>query len=78
MAKENAIEEKTNSRRKAMNTGLWVLLMLAILTFGEYLVGVIATPWTRILLVVAGYKAFWVIKDYMHVGRIFSTEEESH
>lgn len=69
------LEEK---RKSALNAGIWVFLMLAVLTVGEYIVGVIAPPWTQILLIVAAFKAFFVIKDYMHVGRLFSAGEDSH
>jgi hypothetical protein len=68
-----------NRRKDALYVGLWVFIMLGVLTFGEYLVGVIAPPWGNLLLLVALFKAFWVIKDYMHVGRAFGPdEEESH
>jgi hypothetical protein len=67
--------ENNESRRAALNRGVWVAIMLAVLTFGEYLVGVIAPPWGTMLLGVAAFKAFFVIKDFMHVGRLFSGEE---
>jgi hypothetical protein len=68
-------EENKDSRRAALNRGMWVALMLAVLTFGEYLVGVIAPPWGNLLLAVAAFKAFFVVTEYMHVGRLFSGEE---
>ncbi|MBX3003084.1 MAG: hypothetical protein KF821_09235 [Anaerolineales bacterium] len=68
--------EINESRRAALTRGLWVAMMLAVLTFGEYLVGVIAPPWGKLLLVVAAFKAFFVITEYMHVGRLFSSGEE--
>lgn len=68
--------DNKESRRAALNRGTWVALMLAVLTFGEYLVGVIAPPWGVLLLVVAAFKAFFVITEYMHVGRLFSSDEE--
>jgi hypothetical protein len=61
-----------------LRTGVWVMLLLAVLTFGEFIVGVIAPPWGGALLLVAAFKAFFVVKDYMHIGRLFSTEEEKH
>lgn len=73
-----AKKEPTNTRRDQLRYGVWVMLLLAVLTFGEYLVGVIAPPWGSMLLAVAAFKAFFVIKDYMHLGRLFSSEEEEH
>lgn len=72
---ENQLVEK---RKAALTSGMWVFLMLAVFTAGEFVVGVIAPPWTQLLLIVAAFKAFFVVKDYMHVGRLFSTEEDSH
>lgn len=68
--------ENTESRRQELSRGVWVVMMLGVLTFGEYLVGVIAPPWGSLLLGVAAFKAFFVIKDFMHVGRLFSSGEE--
>lgn len=71
-------EEKKDSRREALYSGVWILLMLAVLTIGEFLIGVIASPWAFILIFVAAFKAFWIIKDYMHIGRLFPSDEERH
>jgi hypothetical protein len=49
--------------------------MLGVLTFGEFLVGVIAPPWGSSLLIVAAFKALFVIVYFMHVGRLFSNGE---
>ena len=78
MANEKKVEPKKDKRKEALYTGIWVFFMLAVLTGGEFVIGVIATPWANILLFVAAFKAFWVIKDYMHIGRLFSSDEESH
>lgn len=71
-------KEQPNGRREQLTVGLWVMLVLAVLTFGEYLVGVIAPPWGTLLLFVAAFKAFYVIKVYMHIGRLFAPTEEKH
>lgn len=69
---------QSNSRRVELGIGAWIMFILAVLTFGEYLVGVIAPPWGKLLLLVAAFKAFFVIKDYMHIGRLFAPTEEQH
>jgi len=71
-------KQKRDSRQQALYTGFWILLMLGVLTFGEYIVGVIAPPWGVILVIVAAFKSFWVITEYMHIGRLFNNGEESH
>lgn len=62
----------------ALRTGVWVLTILAVLTVGEFIIAVIAPPWGFILVLVAIFKAFYVIKDYMHIARLWSGEEEAH
>lgn len=71
-------KDAPNPRRSALRAGVWVMLMLAVLTFGEYIVGVIAPPWGGMLLLVAAFKAFFVIKDYMHIGRLFTPSGDKH
>ena len=65
------------SRTEAIRAGGWIFMMLVILTIGEFTTAVIAAPWTFILWAVAIWKAYYVVKDYMHIGRLFS-DEESH
>jgi hypothetical protein len=76
--KKKAVEKVVDKRKHELYTGVWILLMLAVLTVGEYFLAVIAPAWGTFLFFIAGLKAFWVIKDYMHIGRLFSSDEESH
>ncbi len=71
-------DQVATSRRTELGAGAWVMLMLGVLTFGEFLVGVIAPPWGSALLLVAAFKATFVITYYMHVGRLFNSSKESH
>ena len=78
MAEITNTDEKSEDYKADLSAGNWILVMLAVLTVGEFLVGVIAPPWGFILLIIALWKAFYVIKDFMHVGRLFGGDEESH
>ena len=60
---------------QAYNKGLVIFVVLAVLTVGEYFIGAVASVWWAPLLAIAALKAFLVIRDYMHVGRVFETEE---
>ncbi len=71
-------ERAASGRREELNAGTWVFMMLAVLTFGEFLVGSIAPLWGQALLLVAAFKAFFVIVYYMHVGRLFASNGEGH
>jgi hypothetical protein len=69
------MEEK---KKNAYRIGLSVLFFLAVFTIGEYFVGSVAYEWGAILMAIAVMKAFFVVRDYMHLGRLFAAEEESH
>lgn len=63
-------------KKKAWGVGLSVFILLAFLTVGEFFLGAIAATWWVPLLGIAALKAFFVVRDYMHISRIFSGEEE--
>jgi cytochrome c oxidase subunit IV len=64
-------------KRKAVyEKGLIVLVWLAVLTIGELWFALMGVPWWSILVVIALVKATLVVRDYMHIGRLFSGEEE--
>ncbi len=67
-----------NKKLEAFQIGLSVITLLAVFTIGEYLLGVIAIDWWMPLLAIALIKSFFVIRDYMHLPRLFAAEEESH
>ena len=59
------------------SVNILVLIILVLLTAGEYYLGVIST--TNIAGVMIGIgllKAFFIVKDYMNIGRLFSGEED--
>jgi hypothetical protein len=64
-------KKKTN-----YETGLVVLIWLAVLTIGELWFALMEIPLWSILVVIALIKATLVVRDYMHIGRLFSGEEE--
>lgn len=61
---------------KAYRVGIIVLIFLAVLTAVEYLVGSLAPLLWAVLVGIALIKAFFVARDYMHIGRVFDSEEE--
>ena len=75
MEKSVELEE---SKKKAFNVGLVVLIMLAVLTVGEYMIGSVASTWFAPLMLIALIKAFFILRDYMHISRVFAGEEEGN
>jgi Prokaryotic Cytochrome C oxidase subunit IV len=68
-------EEK---KKEAYQTGTLVLVILVVLTIGEFLFAFIAKSWWQPLILISILKAFYVVRDYMHVSRLFSPVEEGH
>ncbi|MFN2152202.1 MAG: cytochrome C oxidase subunit IV family protein [Anaerolineales bacterium] len=56
--------------------GIIVLIVLSVLTIGELWFALFGLTWWSILILVALTKAFLVVRDYMHIGRLFAGEEE--
>lgn len=75
MEKSIELEE---TKKKAFNVGLVVLIMLAVLTVGEYMIGSVASTWFAPLMFVALIKAFFILRDYMHISRVFAGDEEDN
>ncbi len=69
------MENKT-SQNDIYRAGAAVFIILASLTIGEYTIGSIAPAWIAPLFGVAILKAYLIVRDYMHLGRLFSGEEE--
>ncbi len=68
-------EEK---RAEAYRVGTLVLVILAVLTAGEFAFSIIAVTWWQPLVIIAIIKAAYVIRDYMHLSRVFAPDEEEH
>lgn len=66
-----------NKKKADYSVNILVLIILATLTVGEFYLGVIST--TNIAGVMLGIgllKAFFIVKDYMNIGRLFSNSED--
>ncbi len=67
------MDEKT---KQAYWIGVVVLILLATLTIGEYFIGLYASAWWAPLLSIAALKAFFIMRDYMHIGRAFASASD--
>lgn len=68
---------RTYEQHKAgkFKAGIIVFLILAVLTAAEFFVSQIGN-WVLVLIVIALLKAILVMRDYMHIGKVFYDEEE--
>jgi hypothetical protein len=73
-ADKNMNDEK---RIEAYQVGVLVLVILVVLTIGEYFFATIAVTWWQPLILISLIKAFYVVRDYMHIGHLFHPEEEA-
>lgn len=71
----DTVEEK---KKQAFRVGVGVLILLAALTAGEYWIGAVASAWWAPLIAIGILKAYLVVRDYMHIGRLFAADEEAH
>lgn len=67
-----------NKKQAAFRVGTAVMILLTVLTIGEYFIGAVAYEWWAPLIGIAVIKAFFVVRDYMHLPRLFAGEEETH
>jgi cytochrome c oxidase subunit IV len=74
-----AVTMNEEKRKSDFNVSNVVFILLALLTVGEFFMGLLAYNWWAPLLAVAVLKAFLVVRDYMHIGKVFAGEEvEEH
>jgi fatty acid desaturase len=62
-------------KSESFRVGLTVLILLAVLTIGEYALGAVGANWVPVFIAILLFKAFLVIRDYMHFGKLFSSAE---
>jgi hypothetical protein len=70
------VEDK---KKVAYRNGVIVLVILFAMTLIEFFIAIYLPYWWGALMAVVAIKAFFVIRDYMHIGRVFAAEEnEAH
>ena len=70
---DNKMDEK---KAAAYRVGQAVIILLIVLTIGEFFIGKIAVGWTWPLWGIAIIKAFFIVRDYMHLPRLFEEGQE--
>jgi len=69
--------EVEDKKKQAYRVGTAVFILLGILTIGEFFLGNVASLWWSPILAIAILKAFFIVREYMHIGRVFTTDEVS-
>jgi Prokaryotic Cytochrome C oxidase subunit IV len=65
-------------KKEAYQKGIAIIILLAVLSVIEFTIGRLAAAWWVPLMLIALVKAFFVVRDYMHIGRVFAGDEETH
>lgn len=75
--RSDVMDEK---KKQVLRNGTAIIVLLVFLTIAEYLIGAYVKIWwgAAFLLGIAALKSYFVIRDYMHVGRVFASDEETH
>lgn len=72
MNQENIDLKKTEK----FSMGVTIFILLAALTIGEFAIASVGRSLGMVLMLIALIKASLVVRDYMHIGRLFASEEE--
>ena len=64
-------------KKEAYQKGIAIIILLAVLSVIEFTIGKLDSTWWVPLMLIALVKAFFVVRDYMHIGRVFAGEEET-
>ena len=76
---EQQIDPNLDTKKKAAwQIGAAVFVLLLALTVSEFFIGYVAVTWWFILLAISLVKAFFVVRDYMHLPRLFKGDEGEH
>ncbi|HUV26666.1 MAG TPA: cytochrome C oxidase subunit IV family protein [Anaerolineales bacterium] len=77
MEEKNIQEEQNgNGYKEDRNIGAAVIVLLLVLTVGEFFIGRIAIDWNWPLWGIAIFKAALIIYYFMHVTKLFGSSEE--
>ena len=70
-------------KKEKYSAGVTIALLLAVASIGEYGIAVTGDNLVKVgadmgfvLILIGVFKAFLVVRDYMHVGRLFSKGDE--
>jgi hypothetical protein len=68
-------ESPEKVRNQQYRVGIYVLVGLGLLTLAEFAASLLGITLVWMFVVIALIKAFLVLRDYMHIGRLFKEEE---
>lgn len=77
MTEKQASSPQQQDRYKVeLRSGLWIFFLLMIFTAGEYVAAVVSPALGWLLIIVALPKAYFVVTEYMHIRKLWQSEEE--
>lgn len=66
-----------NIYKQRYRLGGSILIALGLLTVAEFAISKFGVTWVWVFIFIALIKAFLVLRDYMHISRLFNEDENS-
>lgn len=79
MSEKTSYDELMAKKSEKYMIGITVAIILFVFTIGEFMLGEVGAntgSWIWILALIAIFKSFMVLREYMHIGRVFRSEED--
>ncbi len=70
--------ENNKKMKNAFKIGLYVFILLAVLTIVEYGIAIAGLSWGILFFGIAFVKAWFVVNKYMHLPRLFLEASENN
>jgi preprotein translocase subunit SecD len=69
-------DELVEKKKDSYRAGLAIFILLIAFTIGEYGIAAVGANIAIVFFVISLIKSFFILRDYMHVGRLFNNQEE--
>jgi heme/copper-type cytochrome/quinol oxidase subunit 4 len=78
MTEKTTYDELMAKKNEKYMIGVTVAIILFVFTIGEFMLGEVGANtngWIWVLMLIAILKTFMVLREYMHIARVFRPEE---
>lgn len=79
MSEKTTYDQLMAKKNEKYSIGITVAIILFVFTLGEFMLGEVGAnteSWIWVLALIAILKTFMVLREYMHIGRVFRPEED--
>jgi TM2 domain-containing membrane protein YozV len=79
MSEKTTYDQLMAKKNEKYLIGITVAIILFVFTLGEFMLGEVGAntdTWIWVLALIAILKSFMVLREYMHISRVFRSEED--